>query len=595
MPSQSKQEISNFNKLAFHMKPYRWGLITTVICGVLKHGATIGAAALSAYSVGLAMEGLFLDQAQVLILATLACVLVRVIMYYGEMYFSHKVAFDLLVDFRIGLFAAMERISPAIFLNMRSGEMTTTLMSDVELLELFFAHTFCNVAIMIIVPFFILVYLGSFHWLLVVVITLFLFLILGTPFLLKKQAGLQGRTVRQKMAVSNAVTVEGIHGLKEILTLNFKDQYQEKNMRYMDDLSESQMVYGKRLGLEGAIIQALIGIAMLSVMGITMLLVFQGQLDFSYFPMMIVLTVMIFNPVVEVSHTARNFGLVLAAADRVYDVLEAKPLVEDRGVDVDIAEIEPSIEFSGVSFRYQEGLPLAVSGLSFTIAAGETVAIVGSSGAGKSTCAQLLLRYWDVLEGEIRIGGIPIKNISLNQLHDLTTAVLQDVYLFNDTITENIRLGKKDASFEEIVNAAKLARIDAFIMSLEKGYDSRPGESGNQLSGGQKQRIAIARALLKDAPILILDEAVSNLDTENEYLIQEELKRARKGKTTIMIAHRLSTILIADRIIVMDGGTVVESGRHEELMARKGFYCELIQSQFNEKDQAVRGDWVVRP
>ncbi|MBU4541745.1 MAG: ABC transporter ATP-binding protein/permease [Firmicutes bacterium] len=562
------------------MKPYRLGLIITVICGVLKHGSTIGAAALSAYSVGLAMEGLFLDQAQTLIMATLFCIGLRVIMYYCEMYFSHKVAFDLLVDFRIGLFDALERISPSIFMNMRSGEMTTTLMSDVELLELFFAHTFCNVVIMIIVPFFILIYMGSFHWMLAVVVTIFLFLILGTPFLLKKQADLQGKTVRQKMAVSNAVTVEGIHGLKEILTLNFKDHYQEKNMRYMDDLSESQMAYGKRLGLEGAVIQALIGIAMLVVMGITMMLVFQGQLDFSYFPMMIILTVMIFNPVVEVSHTARNFGLVLAAADRVYDVLEAKPLVADKGAELDISRLTPSIEFNQVSFRYKEDLPLAVSGLSFKIAAGETVAIVGSSGAGKSTCAQLLVRYWDALEGEIKIGGIPIKNISLNKLHELTTAVLQDVYLFNDTISENIRLGKKDASDGEIVDAAKLARIDEFIMSMERGYESLPGESGNQLSGGQKQRIAIARAVLKNAPILILDEAVSNLDTENEYLIQEELKLNRKGKTTIMIAHRLSTILIADRIIVMDGGTVIEEGRHEELMERNGFYKRLINSQY---------------
>lgn len=584
MPSQSNKEMSNFGKLAFHMKSYRLGLIITVICGVLKHGATIAAAALSAYSVGLAMEGLFLDQATTLIMATLFCIGLRVIMYYCEMYFSHKVAFDLLVDFRIGLFDALERISPAIFMNMRSGEMTTTLMSDVELLELFFAHTFCNVVIMIIVPFFILVYIGSFHWTLAVVITIFLLLILGTPFLLKKQADLQGQTVRQKMAVSNAVTVEGIHGLKEILTLNFKDHYMEKNIRYMDDLSESQMVYGKRLGLEGALIQALIGIAMLFVMAMTMMLVFRGQLDFAYFPMMIILTVMIFNPVVEVSHTARNFGLVLAAADRVYQVLEAKPLVEDQGTDLDIEGIDPSIEFNAVSFRYRNDLPLAVADLTFAIKAGETVAIVGSSGAGKSTCAQLLLRYWDALEGDIKIGGIPIKSFSLNKLHELTTAVLQDVYLFNDTITENIRLGKKDASFREIVNAAKLARIDEFIMSLERGYESFPGEGGNQLSGGQKQRIAIARAVLKNAPILILDEAVSNLDAENEYLIQEELKLDRKGKTTIMIAHRLSTILIADRIIVMDGGTVIEEGRHEELMEKNGFYKKLSNSQYLEKD-----------
>jgi ATP-binding cassette, subfamily C, bacterial CydC len=229
-----------------------------------------------------------------------------------------------------------------------------------------------------------------------------------------------------------------------------------------------------------------------------------------------------------------------------------------------------------VRFRYDEALPLALNGISFDIKPGETVALVGHSGAGKTTCAHLLMRFWDVEGGNINVGGVDVRQFPQENLRSYMTLVPQDIYLFNTTILENIRLAKPGATDAEIENAARLAQIHDFIADLPEGYATRVGERGVQLSGGQRQRIAIARAILKAAPLLILDEAVSNLDAENEIAVHKAMREVRKGRTTLIIAHRLSTIRSADRIIVLDVGRVVEQGTHADLVARDGFYSHLI-------------------
>jgi ABC-type multidrug transport system fused ATPase/permease subunit len=258
--------------------------------------------------------------------------------------------------------------------------------------------------------------------------------------------------------------------------------------------------------------------------------------------------------------------------------------VEDRGQPIDTSRLESGICFEKVSFRYGQDLEPAVKDISFTVKAGQRVALVGHSGSGKSTCVNLLLRYWDVERGTIRIGGKDIREMTMDNLRELTSVVLQDVYLFNISIRENIRLGKEGATDEEVEAAAKAASAHEFITDLPQGYDTAAGERGLALSGGQRQRIAIARAILKGSPVLVLDEAVSSLDSENEAEIQRAMENSYKGFTTLVVAHRISTIMSADMLVVLKNGRVTGVGTHEELFRTNKVYRSLVLPQ-------IKGDY----
>ena len=271
--------------------------------------------------------------------------------------------------------------------------------------------------------------------------------------------------------------------------------------------------------------------------------------------------------------------MVFAAADRVFAVLNAPAPVRDTAETAPPGPVEPRIEFKDVSFRYGPDLPPALDAASFSVEPGESVALVGRSGAGKSTCIHLLMRFWDVTDGGITIGGHDVRAFPQSALRDLIAWAPQDIYLFNMTIRENIRLARPDAPDAEVEEAARVALAHDFIMRMPQGYETNAGERGVQMSGGQRQRIAIARAALKDAPILVMDEAVSNLDVENERLLREAMARVRVGRTSLTIAHRLSTIRSADRIIVLEDGRVAETGPHDSLLDAGGVYADLVAFQ----------------
>ncbi|WP_053956664.1 ABC transporter ATP-binding protein [Inediibacterium massiliense] len=578
----NKYRFTYIMKLSKKLHVYLPRVIGAIVSGILNHLFTIAIAAISAYMVGLAVQDKLKDCFFVLASTMVICLIMRVIAYFSEMWLAHDVAFKVLADFRIMLFQSIEKVSPAILLDMRSGQLASTLMSDVELLEWFFAHSFGSTLVAVIVPMVLIAFMGWIHPIFPIMMLIFLGVLVSIPCLLKDKADRQGEKVRCQLGDASAVTVEGIQGMKEILTLNYLKKYKEKNKNYMKKMYTSQLEYGKRLGTEGALIQGVLGIATLSIMGVAAMLVVQGKMEFEWFPVIVILSGMTFNPVIEICNTARNFGLIFAAANRVFLVLEAEPLVKDEGEHINNKDIYPKICFENVSFWYQEKQKKAVKNISFKVDHGETVALVGESGAGKTTCMNLLLRYWDVKEGRICIGDKNIKNISLSNLRQITSAVLQEVYLFNTTIRENIKLSNPEATNEDVEKACKSALAHDFIMKFPKGYDTVVGERGTSLSGGQRQRIAIARAILKNAPILILDEAMSSLDTENEKEIQKALKTNFQDRTILVIAHRLSTIQQADRIIFIREGKIEEIGSHDELMKKDGFYRQMISSQFKK-------------
>ncbi len=573
--------IRNVIRLIRSMKPYAGEMWLTVLSVFLKHMSTIGAAVLAASMAALSMTGELAVEFPKMMTALTICVVLRALSYYGEMWFGHDAAYRIQKDIRVQMYGKIEQLAPAYMKQRNSSQIGATVMGDIELLEWFLAHTFGSFLMSIVITILLVAALSTIHLVLAVLVFVFAVLIGVTPHVLYKVADKQGKEVREKTAQSNAVIMEGIQGLKDILALNYVEAYEKKNKRNLEQLYQSETRFAKRVGLENGAMQLFVGGFTVSLMVVTANYIRIGQLDFAAYPMVIMLSMLIFNPIIEVSNYCRNLGVLFAAASRVQDIFEEEPEVSDTGEAVSVGDLQTDISFEDVTFGYEKNRAPILEAVNFKVPKGTTVALVGPSGVGKTTCVNLLLRYWEIWEGAIKIGGIDIRSMSLENLRSLTSAVLQDIFLFHITVRENIRLGRPDASDEEVEAAAKKAYAHAFIIELPDGYDTITGERGFRLSGGQRQRISIARAILRDAPILILDEAVSSLDTENERLIQKALDEQAKSRTTLVIAHRLSTIQNADCLVVIKDGRVVQTGTHKQLLAQKGFYSELMEHQLD--------------
>ncbi|MDO9573610.1 MAG: ABC transporter ATP-binding protein, partial [Candidatus Contubernalis sp.] len=379
-------------------------MVLAVSTGALSHFAGIGGSAMGAYLVSLAATGEKSIPGLTSLIIVLAClVTARALMRYAEMWIAHEVAFKILVDFRIKLYKTVEKVAPAYMNNVRSGEMASTLMADVELLEWFFAHTAGSVVVAVIVPLVTLVSLGMIHWLLPLVLLPWIVIIFIVPLWLRKKADRQGQENRKRLAVVNAETVDGVQGLKEIVTFNYEQGYLKRLAKCSNLLGKSQIDYGSRMGMEMAVFNSFWSLAILSVLSLSAHLVITGQMSSPWLPVAVILSIYIFAPILEVCATASNFGLILAAADRVYKVLQTQPVVQDYSTSPPEVPPVPEITFKDVSFKYRPELPEVLKGVTFTVREGEFVALVGHSGAGKTTCLNLLLRYFDVDRGSINL------------------------------------------------------------------------------------------------------------------------------------------------------------------------------------------------
>jgi thiol reductant ABC exporter CydC subunit len=505
------------------------------------------------------------------------------ILRYLEQFSGHYVAFHLLVIMRDRFYRRIEPLSPAILMDSRSGDMVSRAIADVERIEVFYAHTIAPAATAVLVPAIALTVLARFDVALMLTLLPFLGGVgLLAPWVSDRLGRRMGMELRQVVAEVNAHFTDNIQGLREIVAFGNETARCREIRKRGERLVSVQARAAHIAGLQNGLSDALVATGTLSVLGMGLWLVGQGRLDSLLLPPIVALTMTSFGPVLAAASVIQDLNQALAGAGRLFALMDQTPVVRDRVTAPPPEHVEPSIRFQGVRFRYRDDGPWLLNDLDFEVPAGLTVALVGPSGVGKTTVVNLLLRFWDTNKGHVRLGQYDVRDFPQEDLRRRVAVVSQHTYLFNTTIKENLLLGDPQADDAEIERAARLANIHSFIVSLPQGYNTCVGEMGVKLSGGQRQRLAISRALLKDAPILVLDEATSNLDAETERDIQSALHRLTQGRTTLVIAHRLSTVVNADKILVMDSGRIVESGRHAELLAKGGVYARLFARQQDE-------------
>ncbi len=573
---------SVWRRLIYPIRPHLGLMSLAVISEILRQVSGIGVAVLGAALFARAVAGTAIEELYPYAAAMIILGLARGTFGYLGPYLSHVAAFRILVDLRDEFFWAIEPLAPAKLARRRTGDLVSTAVSDIELLELFFAHTAGPAVVAFIVPIIALTALATINLLLAEALLIFLILLILMPRLAFWLGTTLGERLRGQQALLNSQVLDTIQGMKEILSFGYSRQRIEELSENSAALLALQARQARNIGLQSAAKISIVSAGILAVLLCASILVRQNSLAPGFLPITMILASSVFLSITSVVEISKQLSLTRAAARRLFLLLDEQPAVRDEsGLDpaVPIESIEPSISLQDVSFRYAPDEPLILSSISLEIPAGSTVALVGTSGAGKSTVINLMLRFWDPEAGRILLGGSDLRCYPMMQLRRLFSVVSQDVFLFSDSIRENIRLGRPEASDAEVEEVASRARIHDFIITLPQGYDTLVGERGVRLSGGERQRIAIARALLKGAPILVLDEATSSLDAENERAIKEALMERREGRTTIMIAHRLSTVVDADWIFVINGGRVVEQGRHEDLIARKGRYARLVEAQ----------------
>lgn len=574
--------VRSLRPVADLLRPYRAMFAGGVVTNLLVHVCTFGAAVAGAVLVGKALDGAPASELKPLVWLVIALALPIALFGWLEIVVVHVMSFRLLDDLRKELYERFRILSPAYFLSRRSGDVARASMADVELLEVFTSHLAPPLVVAFVVPVLAVIGLWIVEPVLALVVMPFVIAAASVPSWLLRRAQDEGGRLREELGELGANVVDIVQGTREVLAASAEDLILERIEAQHGRIRRTSISHGRRSGIEHAATDAITALAVIAVVTASAFLTSNGTLDTSRIPVELILAAGAFAPLSSLTTTLREVGQVSAAAERIVALLQAEPVVVDRVDEAASASRLPSAErplrvaFDRVRFRYGPHLPEVLHDVSFAVEPGETVALVGHSGAGKSSCANLLLRLWDAEEGAVTVEGTDVRELVQRDLRSLIAVVPQDVYLFHTSVADNLRLGRPDATDDEVRRAARLAQATPFIELLPDGFGSVLGERGASISGGQRQRLAIARALLKKAPILVMDEAVANLDAESEAALRDAMAEVARDRTTLLIAHRPSTIRTADRVVVLDHGEVVESGSYTGLMESGGHLAQLL-------------------
>lgn len=493
------------------------------------------------------------DTLPLIFLVAALCALLRGVFRYGEQTCNHYIAFKLLAILRQKVFAALRRLAPAKLDGRDKGDLISVITSDIELLEVFYAHTISPAAIALVMSLLTAAFLAWFHWA-YGVLALLAYATVGIllPVLASGRSGDTGNRMRQKAGQLSAFVLDSLRGVDETIQYHGQAQRLGELEGRTDDLSRVQEDMSRITGTNTAVTHTVIWLYDLALLALGLVLLEQGQVNFGGVLIPLITLMSSFGPVVALANLGATLQSTFAAARRVLDILDEAPVVEE-------VSGQSATRFHGAAcedLTFSYGGETILDGLTLDFPKGKVVGIVGRSGSGKSTLLKLLMRFWDRQSGEVTISERDVRNINTSDLRSMQGYMTQDTDLFHDTILKNILIARPDATREEVEEACKKASIHDFILTLPQGYDTPVGELGDTLSGGERQRLGLARAFLHNAPFLLLDEPTSNLDSLNEAEILRSLHRERDQRTVILVSHRRSTMGIADQVHSVEHGRV---------------------------------------
>lgn len=506
-------------------------------------------------------------------------IVIRPPIEYYRQYFAQWTGSKILYDIRDQLFTHLQRLSLRYYSNRRAGEIISRVINDVEQTKTFVITGLMNLWLDLMTIFIAIGIMFTMDVSLTIT-SIILFPLYG--FSIKYFYGRLRHLTRvrsQALAEVQGHLHERVSGMAVIQSFAIEDYEQKQFDKENRNFLQKAIDHTKWNAKTFAVVNTITDIAPLLVIFYGAYKVIQGDLTIGTMVAFTAYIDRLYNPLRRLINSSTTLTQAFASMDRVFELLDEPYDIVDLPNAKEAKRLSGEITFENVSFRYSDDENMVLKNIQLTIKKGETVAFVGMSGGGKSTLVSLVPRFWDATEGRILLDGVHIKEYKLQSVRDQIGMVLQDPFLFSESIKANILIGKPDATDEEVIRAAKAANAHEFIMNLPEGYNTKVGERGVKLSGGQKQRIAIARVFLKNPPILILDEATSALDLESEHFIQEALEKLSKNRTTLIVAHRLSTITHADKIVLIENGEIIEIGTHEELMKKQGHYYKLFQIQ----------------